>query len=199
MRRVAGPISKWSLGLLIAALAGAGLGIVGAHSFGEDTTSPLTSVGQLDEFAAGSATKLALKRPYLEVASLATLFSDRFGPPELVSRPQVNVFIVRDDEGRVDALIARDTNSGCVLSLNPGRLPGGRAPAIADLPSDAWFFDPCHGSGYDRNGVALSGPAPRNLDRFGVIVDRAEVLVDIGLPVRGARRLPRQPLLFRSA
>lgn len=91
----------------------------------------------------------------------------------------------------MEALIASDTNSGCVLSLNPGRLPGGQSPAIPDLTGEAWFFDPCHGSGYDRNGVALSGPEPRNLDRFSVVVDHGGVLVDVGLPIRGANLDPR--------
>lgn len=189
VRRVAGPITPWLLGIVVAALAGAGLGIVGLKTFAA-STSPVTWVGQLGDFAAGSATKLTIKRPYLDSVVMTAV--DGGGPPELVRRPQANVFIVRGDDGSVDVLIARDTQSGCVLSVNPGRLPDGPGPTIPGLTSQAWFFDPCHGSGYDQSGAALSGPAPRNLDRFSVVVDQAEVLVDVGLPIRGARRLPAQ-------
>jgi len=41
-----------------------------------------------------------------------------------------------------------------------------------------WFECPCHGSRYDRLGTKVKelGPAPRSLDRFGVIVDSGGTL-----------------------
>ena len=32
------------------------------------------------------------------------------------------------------------------------------------------FIDPCHGSTYESTGEYVRGPAPRDLDQFGVVV-----------------------------
>lgn len=55
---------------------------------------------------------------------------------------------------------------------------GCRVPAC--LPSQG-FECPCHGSKYNLHGEYEAGPAPRNLDRFGVeINDRGEIVVLTG-------------------
>lgn len=172
------------VGMVIASVAGAALGVIGTRTIGATTTSPVVTVGSLDDFAPASATKVTIDRPYFDELTLTT---GGQVAPEIVRRPQAQVFIVRDDVAGVQALIARDTHSGCVLSINPLRF-GGPAPSIPELRSDAWFFDPCHGSGYDRTGTPVNGPSSRSLDRFTVVVDNADVLVDVGLPIRGAMR-----------
>lgn len=64
-----------------------------------------------------------------------------------------------------------------------------RCPHLGCKPNaclkNFWLECPCHGSRYDRLGIKAAGqaygPAPRSMDRFGVIVDDAGVLtVDTG-------------------
>jgi cytochrome b6-f complex iron-sulfur subunit len=59
-----------------------------------------------------------------------------------------------------------------------------RCPHLGCKPNPClrnfWLECPCHGSRYDRLGIkaagAQYGPAPRSMDRFGVIVDAAGAL-----------------------
>ncbi len=64
-----------------------------------------------------------------------------------------------------------------------------RCPHLGCKPNPClknfWLECPCHGSRYDRLGIKAAGqaygPAPRSMDRFGVIVDGSGVLtVDTG-------------------
>jgi len=64
-----------------------------------------------------------------------------------------------------------------------------RCPHLGCKPNPClknfWLECPCHGSRYDRLGVKAAGPAygpaPRGMDRFGVIVDGSGVLtIDTG-------------------
>ena len=62
---------------------------------------------------------------------------------------------------------------------------GCRVPSCA---SSQGFECPCHGSKYNRHGEYEQGPAPRNLDRFGVAVnDAGELIVDTGEVVETSR------------
>jgi cytochrome b6-f complex iron-sulfur subunit len=62
---------------------------------------------------------------------------------------------------------------------------GCRVPSCA---SSQGFECPCHGSKYNRHGEYEQGPAPRNLDRFGVAVNAAgELIVDTGEVVETSR------------
>jgi len=62
---------------------------------------------------------------------------------------------------------------------------GCRVPSC--VPSQG-FECPCHGSKYNLHGEYNSGPAPRNLDRFGVGVDAAgEFIIDTGTVVQTSR------------
>ncbi|GMQ93760.1 MAG: hypothetical protein BMS9Abin12_1240 [Acidimicrobiia bacterium] len=55
------------------------------------------------------------------------------------------------------------------------------------IPSQG-FECPCHGSKYNAHGEYSAGPAPRNLDRFGVSIDAAgELVIDTGTIVQTAR------------
>ena len=47
--------------------------------------------------------------------------------------------------------------------------------------SENKFKCPCHGSGYDSEGINFEGPAPRPMDRAKVEVDaEGQIVVDIG-------------------
>jgi cytochrome b6-f complex iron-sulfur subunit len=46
--------------------------------------------------------------------------------------------------------------------------------------SSQWFECPCHGSKYNRVGEKKAGPAPRGLDRFGIIVDGDSLTINTG-------------------
>lgn len=62
---------------------------------------------------------------------------------------------------------------------------GCRVPAC--LPSQG-FECPCHGSKYNAHGEYSQGPAPRNMDRFGVSVnDAGEFIIDTGNVVQTSR------------
>lgn len=62
---------------------------------------------------------------------------------------------------------------------------GCRVPSCG---SSQGFECPCHGSKYNGHGEYNSGPAPRNMDRFGVSVDAAgDLVVDTGTVVQTSR------------
>jgi cytochrome b6-f complex iron-sulfur subunit len=60
-----------------------------------------------------------------------------------------------------------------------------------------WFECPCHGSKYNRAGEYQSGPAPKGLDRFPVILKGGQVVVDtstlVSGPPRGTDTLKQNP------
>lgn len=73
------------------------------------------------------------------------------------------VWIVRNAEGLV-AVFGRCTHLGCT--------PGWHA-------AENKFKCPCHGSGYDSEGVNVEGPAPRPLDRARIeLLPTGEIQVD---------------------
>ena len=45
-------------------------------------------------------------------------------------------------------------------------------------PADAKFKCPCHGSGFRMSGKHFEGPAPRPLERWRIVLDNGEILVD---------------------
>jgi cytochrome b6-f complex iron-sulfur subunit len=49
---------------------------------------------------------------------------------------------------------------------------------VPECKASQWFECPCHGSKYNRVGEKKAGPAPRGLDRFGVIINNGIVSVD---------------------
>ena len=67
--------------------------------------------------------------------------------------------------GRLFVIYAKCTHLGCTPDWKP---------------SENKFKCPCHGSGYDSEGVNFEGPAPRPMDRAHVeIAPDGEVLVDV--------------------
>ena len=80
------------------------------------------------------------------------------------------VWIVREPD-RIFAIFARCTHLGCTPEWKS---------------SENKFKCPCHGSGYDSEGVNFEGPAPRPMDRAHIandptgklIVDTSKLYVD---------------------
>lgn len=59
---------------------------------------------------------------------------------------------------------------------------------VPSCDSSQGFECPCHGSKYNLHGEYEAGPAPRNLDRFAVSIDKAgEFVIDTGTIVQTSR------------
>ena len=73
------------------------------------------------------------------------------------------IWVVRNAEG-IFAIFARCTHLGCTPNW---------------IESEQKFKCPCHGSGYDNEGINFEGPAPRPMDRafIGLLPD-GEIQVD---------------------
>lgn len=71
-------------------------------------------------------------------------------PPE--NYPKVKLWLSNTDQGVV-ALYKVCTHLGCLYNWND---------------QEDKFICPCHGSQFQKDGIYITGPAPRNLDRFGM-------------------------------
>lgn len=75
------------------------------------------------------------------------------------------IWVVRTSE-RLFVIYARCTHLGCTPDW---------------VESENKFKCPCHGSGYDSEGVNFEGPAPRPMDRARVELDaEGQIVVDVG-------------------
>jgi cytochrome b6-f complex iron-sulfur subunit len=76
------------------------------------------------------------------------------------------IWVVRNGEG-LFAIFARCTHLGCTPNWNAG---------------ENKFKCPCHGSGYDSEGVNVEGPAPRPMDRARIeLLPTGEIQVDTSI------------------
>jgi cytochrome b6-f complex iron-sulfur subunit len=76
------------------------------------------------------------------------------------------IWVVRNAEG-LFVIYARCTHLGCTPDWKSG---------------ENKFKCPCHGSGYDTEGVNFEGPAPRPLDRAKVELDaEGQIVVDTSI------------------
>lgn len=136
-------------------------------------TATLEKVGTLADFPVGSVTRVQLRTTFVDrnprIHAVTT--SEAGGrilgvtplPPQEVAPI---IFLVNDPEYGLLALYARDPHSfGCWVTWEE---------------STRQFVDPCGGSKYTRTGEYIDGPAPRGLDRFGVVVTNdGRVLVSV--------------------
>lgn len=77
---------------------------------------------------------------------------------------QYRIWVVRNTEG-IFVISAICTHLGCTPDWKPG---------------ENKFKCPCHGSGYDSEGINFEGPAPRPMDRAHVEVDvDGQIVVDL--------------------
>jgi len=73
------------------------------------------------------------------------------------------IWVVREP-GRIFVIFARCTHLGCTPEWKP---------------SENKFKCPCHGSGYDAEGINFEGPAPRPMDRAKMALDpTGQIIVD---------------------
>jgi len=108
-----------------------------------------------------------LPRSILEPSSIF-----RIGPPadyaigvDTKWQQQYRIWVTRTSD-RLFVIYARCTHLGCT--------PDWKA-------SENKFKCPCHGSGYDSEGVNFEGPAPRPMDRAKVSLDaEGQIVVDVG-------------------
>ncbi len=76
---------------------------------------------------------------------------------------QYRIWVVRNVEG-LFVIYARCTHLGCTPDWKP---------------AENKFKCPCHGSGYDTEGINFEGPAPRPMDRAHVEIDaEGQIVVD---------------------
>lgn len=77
---------------------------------------------------------------------------------------QYGIWVVRNTEG-LFVIMAICTHLGCTPDWKPG---------------ENKFKCPCHGSGYDSEGINFEGPAPRPMDRAHVELNaEGEIVVDL--------------------
>jgi cytochrome b6-f complex iron-sulfur subunit len=76
-------------------------------------------------------------------------------------KEDLKFFILRDEKG-IAAIRAQCTHLGCVPYW---------------FPNEGIFKCPCHGSGFDMQGLNIEGPAPRPLERFHVEIDEKGFLI----------------------
>ena len=96
----------------------------------------------------------------------------RIGPPadyalgvDTKWQQQYRIWVTRTSD-RLFVIYARCTHLGCT--------PDWKA-------SENKFKCPCHGSGYDSEGINFEGPAPRPMDRAKVALDaEGQIVVDVG-------------------
>ncbi len=90
---------------------------------------------------------------------------------------QYRIWVVRNTEG-IFVISAICTHLGCT--------PDWKA-------SENKFKCPCHGSGYDPEGVNFEGPAPRPMDRAHVELDpQGQIVVDLSRLYRWPKGEPSQ-------
>lgn len=82
------------------------------------------------------------------------------------------VHLVRLEDGEFRALYPYDPHRGCAVAWRPDFEWEGRT---------GWFRNSCHGELYDISGTRVSGPSPRDLDRFPVAVVDGRVIVTTSL------------------
>jgi cytochrome b6-f complex iron-sulfur subunit len=87
------------------------------------------------------------------------------------------IWVVRNTEG-IFVISAVCTHLGCTPDWKP---------------SENKFKCPCHGSGYDSEGVNFEGPAPRPMDRAHVEIDAdGQIIVDLSKVYRWPKGEPSQ-------
>jgi len=94
---------------------------------------------------------------------------DDFRPGTFVFNEEYRLFIARNEQGHFYTLSSVCTHLGCLVNWRP--------ESVSGFP-EAVISCPCHGSYYDRVGNVLTGPAPRPLDRFRIVVEGGKLIVD---------------------
>jgi nitrite reductase/ring-hydroxylating ferredoxin subunit len=113
-----------------------------------------------------------------------------FAPGSVTTFPEEEFHLVRLPDGEFLALSMLDPHGKLLveegLAPSPCLVPW--RPDFEFLGRKGWFRNPCHGETYDLTGTCFSGPCPRGLDRFSVMVEDGKVLVDPNALILGPTR-----------
>lgn len=121
---------------------------------------PLT-VGAASDFAADSVT----------LKYMNAVFSDPVTQKEFTT---LSLDVERDSSGNFTVFFARSTDP-VLGGLTP------RQCVIEWSDSLKLFVEPCGGSQWARDGKYVSGPAPRDLDRFPAQVENGDLTIQLDL------------------
>ncbi len=88
-------------------------------------------------------------------------------------------WVVQSSEGTTRAFFSRNVGSTCTVDW----LPTEQAAGVTGI-----FRDRCDGSAFAIDGTPLDGPAPRHLDRFEVLLEPGELIVNVRSIYIGACR-----------
>jgi cytochrome b6-f complex iron-sulfur subunit len=93
--------------------------------------------------------------------------------------PKIKLWLSNTEDG-VMALYKVCTHLGCLYNWNS---------------QEGKFICPCHGSQFQNNGTYITGPAPRNLDRFVVMLETpdGQLLAETDPVTGGPLAVPDDP------
>ncbi len=92
---------------------------------------------------------------------------------EKYKKEPYGVWIVRREDGEFYALLTTCTHLGCTPRW---------------LSSENKFKCPCHGSGFDRDGINYEGPAPRPLERVKItLAEDGQLQIDKSVKFLGEK------------
>lgn len=80
------------------------------------------------------------------------------------SHPQMAVFVWRKDDENFIVYSQACTDLGCPVNYDPG---------------SQWFYCPCHGGIFDKEGNRRAGPPPRPLWRFATRIENDSLEIDL--------------------
>ncbi len=152
----------FALGLVVVAL----LCYIVSSAFRPAPVVPI-QVGELDEYPANS----------VNLEFVNARFFDETANKELETIP---LQVVRDATGNLTVFLARSTRQDEAI-LVP------RTCLVEWEESLQEFLELCAGSRWTRDGRYVSGPAPRDLDRFPARVENGKVFIDLKLEKGAAR------------
>jgi len=107
------------------------------------------SVGQIDEFPLGQVRHAIVEVPREDRAR---------------SLRHRGVFVLRTAEGELTVFSRTCTDLGCPVTWDPG---------------SGWFFCPCHGGIFDRDGAPRAGPPKRPLYRYATRTENGVLWIDL--------------------
>ncbi len=103
----------------------------------------------------GSASSV---EPHGEPTLMKATVSRRSG--YLVEEREISVFVITEDGSQFTVMSNICTHLGC---------------RVRWVDDEGQFFCPCHNGVFDRDGVVVSGPPPRPLDRFENMVEDGQI------------------------
>lgn len=102
------------------------------------------------------------------------------GCPISTTVRMVPLFVIRDYANAIRAFVGEDPRNGCTLLWRTD---------ISPSATGGVFYDPCHGSLYNRDGRVVGGPSPWDLNEWAVVIKDGKVFVDPSKIITGTVRL----------